>query len=90
MQYSDILENVARELNLPRKVVDKTYKAFWQFIRNTIQELPFNKELTEQEFNELRTNFNIPSLGKLSCDYDRYINVRNRYKILQHKDGNKD
>ena len=29
MSYPDIVGKVSRELNLPREVVDKTYKAYW-------------------------------------------------------------
>ena len=38
--------------------------------------------LSEEEFNKLKTNFNIVSLGKLSCTYDRYkrIKLREKYK----------
>ena len=40
MKYNDIIGKVSSELNLPEELVDKTYKAFWLFIRDTIQALP--------------------------------------------------
>lgn len=82
MKYSDIISKVSEELNLPREVVDNTYKAYWIFIRDTIEKLPLKTELTQSEYEKLRTNINIPSLGKLNCTYNRYLGIRNRFNII--------
>ena len=82
MKYSDIISKVSEELNLPRELVEKTYKAYWIFVRNTIEELPLKTELTQNEYMNLRTNINIPSLGKLNCTYNRYIGIRSRFNII--------
>lgn len=76
------LGKVANALDLPVDVVIKTYKAYWKYIKNTIEALPLKDNLSEKEFNELRTCFNIPSLGKLSCTYEKYNKVKNRFKYL--------
>lgn len=78
MNYSEIIKQVSEELGIPVKVVDTAYKSYWKFIKQTIQALPLKCDLTEEEFMELRTNFNIPSLGKLTCTYDRMIGVKKR------------
>ena len=83
MNYTDIIKKVSEELNIPKEVVDKTYKAFWLYIRDSIQKLPLKEELTEDEFLTLRTNYNIPSLGKLTCTYDRYTGVISRFKYIK-------
>ena len=83
MNYPDIVGKVSRELNLPKEVVDKTYKAYWLFIKNHIQSLPLKENLNEEDFAKLRTNFNIPSLGKLSCTYDRMLSMKKRYKLIK-------
>ena len=77
-----VIKRVAKELNLPEGVVENTYKAYWNFIRDTIEKLPLKTELTQSEYNKLRTNINIPSLGKLNCTYNRYIGIRNRFNII--------
>ena len=82
MKYSDIISKVSKDLNLPRELVENTYKAYWIFIRDTIEELPLKTELTQDEYVNLRTNINIPSLGKLHCTYNRYIGIRNRFNII--------
>ena len=83
MNYPDIVGKVSRELNLPKEVVDKTYKAYWLFIKNHIQSLPLKENLNEEDFAKLRTNFNIPSLGKLSCTYDRMLGMKKRHKLIK-------
>ena len=82
MKYSDIICRVSEELNLPEELIEKVYKAYWNFIRVTIEELPLKTKLTQLEYRNLRTNINIPSLGKLNCTYNRYIGIRNRFNII--------
>ena len=62
MKYSDIINKVSEELNLPRELVENVYKAYWNFIRVTIEELPLKTELSQERYGNLRTNINIPSL----------------------------
>ena len=73
------------------KLVKEAYESYWKFIRESIKSLPLKDDLTEEEFNKLRTNFNITSLGKFSCTYDRYMSTKQRYKKIQKlreiKDG---
>ena len=80
MTYLEAITQVSEELGLPVEVVKKTYESYWEFIRETIQSLPLKEDLSEEEFNKLRTNFNIPSIGKLSCTYARYNILKNRFK----------
>ena len=81
----NLYKQVAEEMNIPVEVVKEAYLSYWKFIRKTIQELPLKDDLSEEEFAKLRTNFNIVSLGKLSCDYDRYIKLKQREKYKNAK-----
>ena len=83
MNYLDIVGKVSEELGLPKEVVNKTYKAYWLFIKHHIQSLPLKENLNEGGFTELKTNFNIPSLGKLNCTYDRMLGIKKRYKLIK-------
>lgn len=80
----DIISKVSEELGLPKEVVKAAYNSFWEYIRNQIKNLPLKEELTKEDFDNLQTNFNIPSLGKLSCTHDRYINVKNRFEYIKN------
>lgn len=84
----NIYESISREQGIPIEVVKEAYESQWSFIRETIKELPLKENLSEEEFKELRTNFNIPSIGKLSCTYDRFLGVKKRFKYLNKlRDG---
>ncbi len=84
MTYEQIIESVANELQLPVDLVRKTYKAYWQFVRDTIQQLPLKDDISEEEFKKIKTNFNIPSLGKLYCTRDIYLRVKKRFEYINN------
>lgn len=90
MNYNEIFNQVALKLDLPIEVVRETYKAYWKYIRSTISELPLKDDLSEDEFRMLKVNFNIPSLGKIACTYDRYKAIKDRYKYIKRLRGEDD
>lgn len=83
MNYPNIIGKVSKELDIPVEVVDAAYKSYWKFIKQTIQSLPLKDDIDEEEFAKLRTNFNIPSLGKLTCTFDRMMGVKKRLKYIK-------
>lgn len=83
MRYPDIISAVSKELDIPKEVVDLAYKSYWKFIKQTIQSLPLKEDINEEEFSKLRTNFNVPSLGKMVCTFDRMVGVKKRYKYIK-------
>lgn len=83
MNYKDIIGKVSKELNIPEEVVDKAYKMSWRFIKDTIQALPLKEDISEEEFSNLRTSFNLPSLGKLNTTWDRVVGVKKRFNYLK-------
>lgn len=83
MTYEDIISEVAQELGLPVDLVNKSYKAYWQAIKEIIQELPLKENISEEEFSKLKVNFNIPSLGKLCCTTDKFVNMKKRYEYIK-------
>lgn len=90
MKYSEIYKKVSEELNIPEDIVGKVYKAYWKFIRDSISSLPLKEDLSEEDFNKLRTNFNIPHIGKLTCTYDRYKRVKQRLNYKKNDKGKED
>lgn len=83
MNYKEVLDQVANKLNIPVEVVKEAYESYWEYVRNTISELSLKDDLSEDEFNKLRVNFNIPSIGKLACPYERYKAIKDRYKHIK-------
>lgn len=83
MKYSEIINQVSKELDIPVEVVDKAYRSSFEFIKNKIQSLPLKEDINEEEFSKLRTNFNIPSLGKLVCTFDRMVGIKKRFNYIK-------
>lgn len=93
MKYPNIVETLSKELNVPTEVVDAAYKSYYSFMREVITNLPLKEDLSEEEFNSLRTNFNLPALGKLHCTYERYLGMKEQQKYikkLREEYGNKE
>lgn len=80
MNKKELIKEVANELGFPEEVVKKAYSSSWEFIKNHISDLPLKDDLTEEEFKVLRTNFNLPSLGKLYVTYDDYKRIKEKYE----------
>ena len=83
MNYLDVIGKVSEELNIPKEVVSLAYRSYWSFIKQTIQSLPLKNDIDEEEFAGMRTNFNIPSLGKMSCTFDRMVGVKKRFEYIK-------
>ena len=81
--YKQFTEQLSKELDIPEEVVKEAYNSYWVFVRESIKALPLKEDLNEEEFSKLRTNFNVPSLGKLNCVYQRYKGVRKKYQYLK-------
>lgn len=82
MKYPDIVHELSKEMSLKEEVIDTIYKSFYNFIRESITNLPLKGELSEEEFNDLKTNFNIPAIGKLHCTYERYLKMKKQKEYL--------
>lgn len=78
-----IYKKIAEELNLDIEVVKAAYQSQWLFIREKIEELPINIGMSEEEFNSLRTSFNIPSLGKMFTSFDKIQKNKRRIEYLK-------
>lgn len=86
MTYKEIIDKVAKDLNLSPSIVNRAYRGFWFCIKEHIKNLPLKDDLTEEDFKSLTTNFNIPSLGKLHCTYDKYLRIKKSYKDANTKE----
>lgn len=85
MTIKQITQKVANDMNLPEEVVYLAYKLFWEYIKTTIKYIDFKDNLSKEEFDKLRPNFNIPSIGKLHCTYDEYLRTKKQFEIIQEK-----
>lgn len=84
MLYKNIVDQLSQDLNLPSSVIENAYKSYWFFIRTTIKDLPLKEDLSEEKFNKLQTSFNIPSIGKLSCTFDRVMRIKRIFAYIKN------
>ena len=80
LKLSKVYEKVALELGLNSSDVKEAYNLYWEYFRKSIESLPLKDSLNEEDFNSLKTSFNVPSLGKFYCTYDRYLRMKNKLK----------
>lgn len=92
MTLDDIYNKVSESTGLSKVIVERTYKAYWRAIREHITSLSLKDHLTDEEFNALQPNVNIPSIGKLYVTLDRYKAIKKKYKnnIEKHDTHKKD
>lgn len=84
MQLKKAILNVSGEMGIPEEVVKAAYVSQWKFIKEHIEALPLKgRPISKEEFEKFRTNFNVPSLGKMSCTYDRYLTVKKGYEAIK-------
>lgn len=88
MNYNEIISEVAEKLSIPKETVNKVYRTYWKVIREHITSLPLKEDLSDEEFNKLQPNVNIPSIGKLYITLDRYKRMKKmqEYKIQFKQD----
>lgn len=82
-----IYREVAKELKIDSKIVKDLYTSYWRAIREYISSLDYKEGLTEKEFNEIKTNVNIPALGKLFCTYETYLNTLKMKDYVKSKES---
>lgn len=84
-----IVDKVAIELGIPKHVATVAYRAYWKFIKETIGNLPDLTTIEEDEFNSLRINFNISSIGKFTSNYKKVCKTNKFKKIVNERIKNK-
>lgn len=87
MKYKKVINQLSKELDIPEEVIKTAYNSYWEFIKETIQNLPLKECISQEEINKLRVNFNIPSIGKLYCDLNRVVRIKNNFN--SKRNGNK-
>lgn len=88
----DIILAAAKKLDMPDDVVEIAYREYWNWVKNTLENVPVNEEMTEEEFTKMQTSINVPSLGKFYATYSRAQFLNKRFKeyaekAVQDKEG---
>jgi hypothetical protein len=82
-----LIHTLGLEFGLQDNVVKKIVQCPFKFTRETITNLELKEDLTEEEFNMIKTNFIYLHIGKLYISYTTYeriqkhkINLNTRWK----------
>ncbi len=70
------IKEIAKDRGLSENEVMSIIYSPYQFMKVKTSRLIFEDNLTKEEFNRKKTNFNIPGIGKLYSSY--YL-----YKLIQ-------
>ena len=76
------LRKASRNLSVDLKLVEAVYRSYWLFIKTQVTSVPL-KDISEEEFDSLDTNINVPYLGKLYVEYEKIKKYRRRLKYLE-------
>ena len=77
------LAQASRKLSVDVRLVEAIYRSYWGFIRNRIEGLSLTT-MTEDEFNSVEHNFNIPYIGKLYVDYEKIEKYKRHKNYIQN------
>lgn len=77
-KIKSLIHSIGLKYNLQDDVIKKIVHSPYKFTRKMISELQINDEITEEEFNKLKTNFIYPYIGKIYSQFD----VLNKLKKL--------
>lgn len=75
-----VIKRVAKELNLPEDLVKNTYMSYWRVIKDSIQSIPL-KDINADQIKEYKTSINIPSLGKFTCNINKFITLKENRRV---------
>jgi hypothetical protein len=84
---NEVIENLSKELGLPVDIISKTYSTYWRTIKKHIESIPLKESgienLSDEEFKNLKTNINIPSLGKMYVTKDKVIKAKKQLEYIR-------
>ena len=73
---SILVDELSKKYNVDRSEIIKIIHSQYEFIREKTSNMNLKEEnLDKEEFESLKTNFNIPSIGKLHASYYSYKRI---------------
>lgn len=70
-----IISEVAEQLGYDEEVVEAVYRSQWLYIRDKIESIPINVNMTREELDNYVISFHIQKIGKFYTNYDRLVKV---------------
>lgn len=82
------LKKASKKLNVNQKTVELVYRSYWKFVKEHVSSMIL-KDMSQEEFDAVVTNFNIPYIGKLYVVYDRIEKYKQKQKFYQDAEDKK-
>lgn len=85
--YKKRINQLKYELNIDKGIIEKVLQLNFEYIRNKlIVEIPEDKLLTKEEFENIMPVIKVPTLGYFKGNYYKYKRIfENRQKKLNNK-----
>ena len=74
------VKEIAEENNLSVEDVKQIIHSPYGFIKSKSKEIEFEDDMSKEEFMKKKTNFNIPSIGKLYASNFLYNEIQKKKK----------
>lgn len=83
--YDDLIKSIAEKHGVEVSDVKDVKDSLFRFIRKKIGELDFTNVKSEEEFNKVKKNFNIPRIGKLYASYRNLKKINYNKNVRRHQ-----
>lgn len=84
MINKDLIKKVSSDLNVEYDVVEDVYNKYFSFIKINIEKNNIINIDTEEDLLKIKTNFNLPTLGKIGCSMKKIRAQKNKYNKIQN------
>lgn len=75
--FSEFSEKLSQKYGYSSAVIKRVWYNMFEFMIEEINNIPNLDKITLEEFNKLKTGFNIKNIGKLDVEYKNIINMKN-------------
>ena len=83
-----LVEQAAKELDLPIKESVTAYRQYWVWARTTIEQMELDG-VAEEDFVNNRTSINIPNIGKFHSSFNKVQRTNKRKEYIDERTSNK-
>lgn len=70
------IKELSIKYKLPISVIESIVNSPYNFIKAQSKKTNFKDNMTREEFDSMKKNFNIPSIGKLYASHYRYNQIQ--------------
>lgn len=81
----EVIDKLAFKLKKSPSKIKKVYELYWLFIKKYIENQHIDLYMTEEEFQKLKPNINVPRLGKFYCSWEFIQKLKKQKENAKYK-----